>query len=95
MEIAASTAESFRRLFAEAPIVALLSFSTHGSADHAAVDKVRVRGAVRPGDTVVYACEMTQLRPKVMRFRFQAILHPQGEIVAEGRITGIRTQALG
>jgi len=40
-EIALGTAEQFRRLCALEPRVAFLSFSTHGSAEHPAVDKVR------------------------------------------------------
>ncbi len=40
-DIAARTAESFRTLTGREPRVALLSFSTHGSAQHAAVTKVR------------------------------------------------------
>ncbi len=49
-EIARGTAEQFRHLCAEEPRVALLSFSTHGSAQHESIDKIRraveiVRGA--------------------------------------------------
>ena len=40
-EIAITSAESHRRLTGEAPRVALLSFSTRGSADHPRVEKVR------------------------------------------------------
>lgn len=40
-EIAASAADLHRRLFQVEPLVAMLSFSTEGSADHPIVDRVR------------------------------------------------------
>jgi phosphate acetyltransferase len=44
-EIALSTAENFQRLTGESPRVAMLSFSTRGSAEHPRVDKVRAATA--------------------------------------------------
>ncbi len=40
-DIAIQTADSFRKLFQTEPAVALLSFSTYGSAEHVLVEKVR------------------------------------------------------
>lgn len=40
-DIAAAAADSYRSLTSKQPVVAMLSFSTHGSASHQSVDKVR------------------------------------------------------
>lgn len=41
-EIAIASADSYRQMTGETPRVAMLSFSTHGSASHAHVDKVQM-----------------------------------------------------
>lgn len=46
VDIAIATAENHRRLVGETPKVALLSFSTKGSAEHPDVDKVRAAAAM-------------------------------------------------
>lgn len=56
-----------------------------------AVDAIRFRASVKPGDTVVYACEMRKVRRRVMRFYFQAI-RTDGILAAEGEVTGLRTE---
>jgi phosphate acetyltransferase len=48
-DIAAATAVSFHALTGITPRVALLSFSTKGSADHEAVEKVRAAGRILAG----------------------------------------------
>jgi len=45
-DIAIASAESHRRLVGEAPRVALISFSTKGSAEHAHVERVREAGRI-------------------------------------------------
>ncbi len=45
-EIAVTAADTHRKLTGETPVVALLSFSTKGSATHAAVEKVRLATAM-------------------------------------------------
>ncbi|QDU69366.1 phosphate acetyltransferase [Engelhardtia mirabilis] len=48
-DIAMASAESHRRLTGDAPRVALISFSTKGSAEHAHVDRVREAGRILRG----------------------------------------------
>jgi len=68
-EIAVAAAASCRELLGEPPRVALLSFSTHGSARHADVDKVRRAGGV--------------LGPPRVDFEFDGELQADAALVAE------------
>jgi phosphate acetyltransferase len=54
-DIAVSAAGTFRAIVGGEPRVALLSFSTKGSAEHELVDKVRQAGAVLAGRNVEFA----------------------------------------
>ena len=54
-DIAVSAAATFRAIVGGEPKVALLSFSTKGSAEHELVDKVRQAGAVLTGRGVEFA----------------------------------------
>lgn len=56
-DIAVATAASFRALTGAEPRVALLSFSTKGSADHEAVAKVREAGTILAARTPPFAFE--------------------------------------
>lgn len=56
-EIAIATARSFRSLTGGEPRVALLSFSTKGSAEHEAVTRVREAGTILGGRGVDFAFE--------------------------------------
>jgi phosphate acetyltransferase len=56
-DIATATAGSYRALTGTEPRVALLSFSTKGSADHEAVEKVREAGRILAGRAPDFAFE--------------------------------------
>jgi phosphate acetyltransferase len=56
-DIAVSAAGTFRAIVGGEPRVALLSFSTKGSAEHALVDKVRQAGAVLSARGVDFPCD--------------------------------------
>ena len=68
-DIAESAAASCRMLLGEEPRVALLSFSTHGSATHARVEKVREAVAI--------------LRERAVDFAFDGELQADAALVAE------------
>jgi phosphate acetyltransferase len=57
VDIALAAAETHRRLVGEAPRVALLSFSTKGSAQHARVDKVRVAAEMLAARAPMLLCD--------------------------------------
>ncbi len=69
VEIAIAAATSCRMLLGESPRVALLSFSTHGSARHPRVDKVR------------HACEL--LAERAVDFVFDGELQADAALVPE------------
>ena len=52
-----------------------------------AVDGVRFRGAVRPGDTLLIADRATSMRRRTIRYRFQGFVGDRR--VVEGEITGV------
>lgn len=68
-EIAIQAAEAYRLLVGGEPRVALLSFSTHGSARHAKVDKVTEAAAI--------------LRRRAVDFAFDGELQADAALVAE------------
>jgi 3-hydroxyacyl-[acyl-carrier-protein] dehydratase len=53
----------------------------------AAVDAVRFRGVVRPGDTLLLANRLVAMRARLIRYDFQGYVGT--ERVVEGRITGV------
>ena len=54
------------------------------------VDDVRFRGQVRPGDTIYYVARGENLKPRMGKFRVQALL--RGEVIYEGTILGAPTR---
>ncbi len=73
-EIAVAAAESCRALLREEPRVALLSYSTHGSAEHPSIDKVRGARAllVERGVDFLFDGELqgdTALAPEVAQIK--------------------------
>lgn len=59
----------------------------------AAIDAVRFRGAVRPGDTLIVANQASVLKPRLIRYRFEGWV--EGRRVVEGESTGMRLAAPG
>jgi 3-hydroxyacyl-[acyl-carrier-protein] dehydratase len=53
----------------------------------AAVDAVKFRGSVAPGDTLLLADVMVEVRSRLMRFRFQGFVGEK--LIVEGVITGM------
>jgi len=53
----------------------------------AAIDKVRFRKPVVPGDQIIFKLEMLKQRKRVCKMRGEALVN--GEVVAEGELTAV------